>query len=92
MGLEGIGGTDRNGQFLDAVLTQVRNEDKASQSITAIRLNGGQGCPDIKGVRRGGRGLLPLNGAVTLLCPDAVVVDLGLEELAPSKVVTLDRS
>ena len=47
---------------------------------------------DLEGVRGGGGGLLPLDGAVALLRPDAVVVDLGLEHLTPGEVVTLDRS
>ena len=88
-------GSNRIGDLLDAIRTQVRDEDEGTSStgITAIGLNLSCGTgAHSEGVRRGGGGLLPLDGAVTLLCPDAVVVDLGLEELAPSKVVTLDRS
>ena len=76
-------------------MTEVGDHDESpiGSGVTPIGLNLGGGIsPNGEGVRRGGGGLLPLDGAVTLLCPDAVVVDLGLEELAPSKVVTLDRS
>ena len=91
MGLVGIGGTDRNGKLLNSILAQVGDEDEARQSIAAIGLNSSEGGPNTEGVGGGGGGLLPLDGAVALLCPDAVVVNLGLEELAPSKVVALDR-
>ena len=47
---------------------------------------------DLEWVRGGGGGLLPLDGAVALLRPDAVVVDLGLEHLTPGEVVTLDSA
>ena len=87
-------GSNWIGDLLDTIRTQVRNEDESASSggVTAIGLNlsGGTG-PHSEGVRGGGGGLLPLDGAVALLCPDAVVVNLGLEELAPSKVVALDR-
>ena len=45
-----------------------------------------------EGVWRGGGGLLPLDAAVALLCPDAVGVDLRLQKLASSKVITFDSS
>ena len=82
-------------ELLDAVRTQVRDEDEgtSSRGVTAIGLNlsGGTGAHS-EGVRGGCGGLLPLNGAVTRLCPDAVGVNLRLQKLASSKVVTLDTS
>ena len=82
-----------NGQPPDAVLTHVGDVDEGPDSggVTPIRVNVGPDHPDTKGVRGGGGGHLPLDGAVALLSPDAVVVILGLKELTPSKVVTLDR-
>ena len=91
MGLVGIGGTDRNGKLLNSILAQVGDEDEAVQRVAAIRLNLSDGGPNTEGVWGGGGGLLPLDGAVALLSPDAVVVILGLKELTPSKVVALDR-
>ena len=81
--------------LLDAIGTQVGDEDEGTSSsgVTSIGLNLSCGTgPDTEGVRGGGGGLLPLDGAVALLCPDAVVVVLGLEQLGASKVVTLDST
>ena len=88
-------GSNWVGNLLDAIGTQVgdENEGPGSRGVTTIGLDlsCGRG-PDTEGVRGGGGGLLPLDGAVALLCPDAVVVDLRLEKLAPGKVVALDRA
>ena len=69
----------RHWELLCAVLTEVGYHDESSigGGVTAIGLyrSGGTG-PDGEGVRGGGGGLLPLDGAVALLCPDAVVVVL----------------
>ena len=76
-------------------MTEVGYHDESSigGGVTAIGLyrSGGTG-PDGEGVRGGGGGLLPLNSAVTLLCPHTAVVDLSLEKLAALKVVGLDTS
>ena len=88
------GGTGRaDVELLDTVLAHVGDVDEGAycRGVAAIRINVGPNHPNTEGVRGGGGGLLPLDGAVALLCPDAVVVNLGLEELAPSKVVALDR-
>ena len=88
-------GSNRIGDLLDAIRTQVRDEDEGTSStgITAIGLNLSCGTgAHSEGVRRGGGGLLPLNGAVASLCPDAVGVNLRLQKLTSSKVVTLDSS
>ena len=88
-------GSNWVGNLLDTIGTQVGDEDEgpSSRGVTSIGLDLSCGrSPDAEGVRRGGGGLLPLDGAVALLCPDAVVVDLRLEKLAPGKVVTLDRA
>ena len=60
--------------------------------ITAIRLNSSYSRPNTKGVRGGGRWLLPLDAAVSLLCPDAVVVVLWLEQLGASKIIAFYSS
>ena len=88
----GIGGTDRNGKLLNSVLAQVGDEDEAIQSVAAIRLNRSDGGSNTEGVGGGGGGLLPLDGAVALLSPDAVLIGLGQQHLAASKVVTFDIS
>ena len=88
-------GSNWIGDLLDTIRTQVRNEDESASSggVTAIGLNlGGGTCPHSEGVRGGGGGLLPLDAAVALLCPDAVGVDLRLQKLASSKVITFDSS
>ena len=88
-------GSNWVGNLLDAIGTQVGDEDEGpgSRGVTTIGLDlsCGRG-PDTEGVRGGGGGLLPLDGAVALLCPDAVGVDLRLQKLTASKVVTFDRS
>ena len=85
----------RHWELLCAVLTEVGYHDESPIGgwVTAIGLyrSGGTG-PDGEGVRGGRGGLLPLNSAVTLLCPHTVVVDLSLEKLAALKVVGLDTS
>ena len=78
------------GKLLDAILTEVRNLDpgRVGRGATAVGLDlSCGGNPNREGVRGGGGGLLPLDGAVALLCPDAVVVNLSLEELAALMVV-----
>ena len=85
----------RHWELLGAVLTEVGDHDEGpiSSGVTAIGLDLSGGIdPDGEGVRRGCGGLLPLNGAVARLCPDAVGVNLRLQKLASSKVVTLDSS
>ncbi len=88
-------GSNWVGDLLDAIGTQVGDEDEGTSSsgVTAVGLDlSGGGGPNSEGVRGGGGGLLPLDGAVALLCPDAVGVDLRLQELASTKIVTFDRS
>ena len=88
-------GSNWIGDLLDAIGTQVRNEDEGASSggVTAIGLNlsGGTG-PHSEGVRGGGGGHLPLDGAVALLSPDAVLIGLGQQHLAASKIVAFDIS
>ena len=86
-------GSNWVGNLLDTIRTQVGDEDEgpSSRGVTSIGLNlSGGRSPDSEGVRGSGGRLLPLDGAVALLCPDAVVVDLRLEKLAAGKVVALD--
>ena len=88
-------GSNWIGDLLDTIGTHVRNEDEGTSSggVTAIGLNLSCGTgPHSEGVRRGGGGFLPLDAAVALLCPDAVGVDLRLQKLASSKVITFDSS
>ena len=88
-------GANRIRDFLDAIRTQVgdKNEGPSGRSVTAIGLDLGGGIgPDGEGVGGGGGGLLPLDGAVALLSPDAIGVDLRLQKLASSEVVAFDRS
>ena len=88
-------GSNWIGDLLDTIGTQVRNEDESASSggVTAIGLNlsGGTG-PNTEGVRGGGGGNLPLDCAVALLSSDAVLIGLGQQHLAASKVVTFDIS
>jgi len=82
-------------ELLDAILTEVGDHDESpiGSGVTPIGLDLGGGIsPDGEGVRRCGGGLLPLDSAVTLLCPHTVVVDLSLEKLTALKVVGLDTS
>ncbi len=83
-------GSNWVGDLLDAIGTQVgdENEGPSSSGVTTVGLDlSGGGGPDSEGVRGGGGGLLPLDGAVALLCPDAVVVNLSLEHLTALMVV-----
>ena len=83
-----------NGESPDAVLAHVGDVDEGPDSggVTTIRVNVGPNHPDTEGVRGGGGGHLPLDGAVALLSPDAVLIGLGQQHLAASKVVTFDIS
>ena len=88
-------GSNWIGDLLDTIGTQIGNEDEGTSSggVTAIGLNLSCGTgPHSEGVRRGGGGFLPLDAAVTLLCPDTVGVDLRLQKLASSKVIAFDSS
>ena len=95
LSLISIGGTDRNGELLNTILTHVWNKDEgtSSGSITAIGLN--LSCrtgTHSKGVRRGCGWLLPLDGAIASLCSDAVCINLRLQKLTTPKIVTFDCS
>ena len=90
-GVDGRAGR-ADGQPLDAVLAHVGDIDEGADSggVTPIGLSVRPHHPDTEGVRGGGGGHLPLDGAVALLCPDAVLIGLRQQHLAASKVVTFD--
>ena len=89
-----MGGTNGNWDGEDTVGAEVGDGDVGS----VAQEGGGRGLTigarysdtvQAEGVWRGGGGLLPLDGAVSLLCPDAVVVPLPRQNLATSEVVAL---
>ena len=89
-----MGGTDGNWDGEDAVGAEVGDGDIGS----VAQEGGGRGLTigashsdtvQAEGVWRGGGGLLPLDGAVTLLCSDAVVVPLPRQNLTTSEVIAL---
>ena len=95
LGLEGEGvGSwlgDADVELLDAVLAHVWDVDEGTDSggVTPIRINVGPHNPDTEGVRGGGGGHLPLDGAHPQLSPDAVDIILRKQNLASSEVVAL---
>ena len=88
-------GSHRHWELLCAVLTEVGYHDESAigGGVTAIGLyrSGGTG-PDGEGVRGGGGGHLPLDGAHPQLGPDAVLICLRQQHLAASKIVAFDIS
>ena len=89
-----MGGSDGNWDGEDAVGAEVGDCDVGG----VAQEGGGRGLPigarysdavQAEGVWRGGGGLLPLDGAVSLLSSDAVVVPLPRQNLAASVVVAL---
>ena len=89
-----MGGSDGNWDGEDAVGAEVGDGDVGG----VAQEGGGRGLTigashsdtvQAEGVWRGGGGLLPLDGAVSLLSPDAVVVPLPRQNLTTSEVIAL---
>ena len=89
-----MGGSDGNWDGENAVGAEVGDGDVGS----VAQEGGGRGLTisarysdtvQAEGVWRGGGGLLPLDGAVTLLRSDAVVVPLPSQNLTTSEVIAL---
>ena len=89
-----MGGSNGNWDGEDAVGAEVGDGDVGG----VAQEGGGRGLTigarysdtvQAEGVWRGGGGLLPLDGAVSLLCSDAVVVPLTCQNLTTSEVVAL---
>ena len=95
LGLEGEGvGSwlgDADVEFLDAVLAHVGDVHEGADcgGVAAVRLDVGAHHAHTEGVRRGGGGHLPLDGAHPQLSPDAVDIILRKQNLASSEVVAL---
>ena len=89
------GGTGRaDVELLDTVLAHVGDVDEGAycRGVAAIRINVGPNHPNTEGVRGGGGGHLPLDGAHPQLGPDAVLICLRQQHLAASKIVAFDIS
>ena len=83
-----------NVELLDTVLAHVGDVHEGADcgGVATVRLDVGAHHANTKGVRRGGGGHFPLDGAHTQLCSNAVNIILRQQNLASSEVVTLDIS